>query len=86
MFSQFSLSAEYSLWYVPICILVGVAFAYLLYAKNKFNAGLSNRLRVLLLVIRATYLSFLAFLLLTPFFKSSDKELEKPIVIYGEDV
>jgi len=71
-------------WYVPVVILTGLAYASVLYFKNKKNK-LGKVLTALLFVLRFVAVSVLAFLLLSPFIKTKSRQLEKPTIIIGID-
>lgn len=68
-------------WMLP-CIVFGFALAWLFYQKSEIE---DKRLRLLLLISRGVLLSLLTFLLLSPFIKTSQKRLEKPIIIIAQD-
>lgn len=62
----------------------GLLYASLLYVKNR-NNKLSSGVSVLLFCFRFISISFLTFLLLSPYIKTRNKYIEKPIVIVGHD-
>ncbi len=84
-------------WYfVPLCLLLGVGYAALLYyiplcrrgaeAASMDGAGsLSGRVRLLLSLLRATVVSLIAFLLLAPMVRREVSEREKPVILVAED-
>ena len=71
-----SLSAEYSLWWIPFCLLLGVGYATLLYWRTS-RPSMSSNTRVMLALCRTLSVALIAFLLLNPLFNKSKKELEK---------
>jgi len=77
-------STEYSLWFLPLCVLAGLGYASILYAK-------SNKPELLLWVKRTAFslrtvaVALIAFLLLNPLIKRVTKEVEKPIILVGID-
>lgn len=76
---------EYSSWLVIPCLLLGIAYAYFLYRKDKhFNELTLWKLR-LMAIFRFVVVFSLSFLLLTPLIKSVKKSIEKPIVIFAQD-
>lgn len=79
-----SLSAEYSLWWIPFCLLLGVGYATLLYWRTS-RPSMSSNTRVMLALCRTLSVALIAFLLLNPLFNKSKKELEKPIIVLGID-
>ena len=83
MHPLFALSSEYPFWLTPICILFGAGISYFLY-RNR--SDIDKRLRLLLIFIRSVYITFLAFLLISPFLLLRHPIIEKPILIYAQDV
>ena len=71
-------------WFLLLVILIGLAYAALLYSYNRKNK-LGNALTVILFSFRFIAVSILAFLLLSPFLKTRSKQLEKPIIVFGID-
>ncbi|WP_449437824.1 hypothetical protein [Pedobacter steynii] len=64
------------------CLLTGILFAWLLYRKTEH---LAKRLRYGLFVIRTTVVSAIAALLFLPLIRSVSYNLEKPVIIIGQD-
>ncbi|MGY4385568.1 hypothetical protein ACVWYN_002608 [Pedobacter sp. UYP24] len=64
------------------CILAGLFFAWLLYSKT---AHLSKNVKYTLAAGRALIITLIAFLLFFPLLRSVSYQLEKPIVIIGQD-
>ncbi|ATP58885.1 hypothetical protein CPT03_21645 [Pedobacter ginsengisoli] len=64
------------------CLLTGILFAWLLYRKTEH---LAKRLRYGLFVIRTTVVSVIAALLFLPLIRSVSYNLEKPVIIIGQD-
>ena len=75
---------SYSWWSIIPVLATGLAFAGILYFYNRKNK-LSNALTVILFIVRFLSVSLLAFLLLSPYFKSNIKHIEKPVIIVGID-
>ena len=67
-----------------LVILIGLAYASILYLYNRKNK-LSKTLTSLLFIFRFLSVAILAFLLLSPFLKTKSKQLEKPIIVFGID-
>jgi hypothetical protein len=80
----FSLITSYPVWFVPLCILTGAAYAVLLYFRDKDNEfnKLTNRW---LAFLRGLAVTLIAFLLLSPLLKSTSRYTEKPIVLLALD-
>lgn len=75
---------EYSLWYLPLCFILGLVYAFILYyreSKNEYPQFLLWGLGT----IRTLVVAFIAFLLLNPLIRSVKKETEKPVVIVLQD-
>lgn len=69
-------------WWIIGCLLLGVAYAFLLYRKTD---TFPSRLRIALALFRAITVSLLAFLLLSPLIRTLSREKEKPIVVIAAD-
>lgn len=69
-------------WWLPVCVLAGVLYAWLLY---KQPTNLSNKLRLGLAVLRALAVTVIAFLLLSPLIKSINYQPQKPLVLIAQD-
>jgi len=79
-----SLVTEYPGWLFIFCILLALAFAALLYFKNRKEefSSLTNKW---LATFRFLAVTIIAFLLLSPLLKTSIKSNEKPIIIFAQD-
>lgn len=77
--------SEYSLWLFPICMLVGLALAFLLYRKDSKLSDAPLWVRRLLFCLRTFVVTFLLFLLLGPFVEMRKKQIEKPVVVIAHD-
>lgn len=84
---NWNLSLTSPSWFIAVCILTGVVYAFLLYRRSKANRVFEEYpvLRTLLAVIRATLVAFIAFLLLGPFINNTSFNSEKPLVVIGVD-
>jgi hypothetical protein len=71
-------------WWLPICLLAGVGYAFLLYyrQKNKFSA---SWLQLPLAALRATTVALLSLLLLNPYLRFEKKITELPLVVVAVD-
>lgn len=65
-----------------VCLLAGLLFAWLLYGKTK---DLDKRLRYGLAAARAIVVTAIGFLLCFPLIRSVSYNLEKPIIVIGQD-
>lgn len=75
---------EYPVWFVLICLITGVAYAWLLYYFRKDN-NYGKSLNRILFFLRATAVSIIAFLLLSPLLRTIARSLEKPIIVILQD-
>lgn len=80
----FSLITSYPLWFLLLCILAGVAYAGLLYFRDKGNDFSSTTTKILA-ALRGVSITLIAFLLLSPMLKSTSRYTEKPIVLLALD-
>ena len=78
------ISTDLPIMYSIACLLLGLAYAFFLYRKERLLA--SNKLKIFLFVFRTLFIGFLAALLLNPIVKSIHKITEKPIVILAQDI
>ncbi len=78
------ITTEHSLWFLPLCLVIGIAYALILYCKAK-KPELSLWVKRIAFVTRALVVSTLTFLLLNPLILSVHKESERPLLIVGVD-
>jgi hypothetical protein len=76
------LTTQYSPWFILLCLLVGAGYAALQYSAK---APWSKQLNYALAVLRFAVVSFLCFLLLGPFIKTSTTHTEQPTVVLAVD-
>ncbi len=77
-------TSEYSLWFLPLCIIIGLAYAAILYYKIE-KPELPLWVKRVAFALRTLTMSILVFLLLNPLLKSTQKEIIKPIILVGVD-
>ena len=82
---EISVSSQYPLWLTLFCLAFGFGLSYFLYRRSRIFEEISDRIRYVLLILRGSYLSVLAFLLISPFVLSRDPEVEKPLLVLGLD-
>ncbi|MBC8083914.1 MAG: VWA domain-containing protein, partial [Hymenobacter sp.] len=76
------ISVAASPWLILLCLAAGAGYAGLLYsAKAPWSRGLNYRLAAL----RFAVVSFLCFLLLSPFLKTTTNTTEKPTLVLAVD-
>ncbi len=73
---------EYSPWFILLCLVVGVAYAYFLYQKG---GPWNKKVNQLLAAIRFLLASILCFLLLGPFLRQIKNTIEKPTYVFAID-
>ena len=77
------INTELPFIYIVFCIILGLAYAYFLYNKEK---GISpNKLIWTLFIFRSLLISTLVFLLMEPIIKTYVNVIEQPIVIIVKD-
>jgi hypothetical protein len=69
-------------WWAPVCLLLGVLYAWLLYRQP---VNLADKFRYILSVFRAIAVFFIAFLLISPLVRSVNYKPEKPLVLIAQD-
>ena len=76
------LSTAYSPWFILLCLAVGAGYAALLYSAR---APWSRAINYGLAALRFVVVSFLCFLLLSPFVKTTTTRTEAPTVVLAID-
>ena len=79
-----SILTEYSLWFVLLCVALGVIFAFALYFRNR-NTDFDKRAAIVMSVLRGLSVTLIAILLLAPMLKLSVRESDKPLLIFAID-
>ncbi len=69
-------------WWTPVCLLLGVLYAWLMYRQP---VNLSGKIRYLLAVLRAIAVFLIAFLLVSPLIKTVTYQPQKPLVLIAQD-
>lgn len=69
-------------WWVPVCIILGLLYAWLLY-RQPVNLG--KNFRIGLAVTRAVVVFIIAMLLVSPLVKSIKYDPQKPLVLIAQD-
>lgn len=80
-----SIIFEYPQWFIVFCVMVAVAYAMLLYYRNKKNNGLPPWAVRVSFITRFLAVFIICFLLLSPMLKSLMKTLEQPLVVMIHD-
>lgn len=76
--------SEYSLWLLPVALLVGVIYSFILYYKNS-NIKYGKKTTWLLASVRTLVITMICFLLLAPMVKRVVKKTEKPVIVLAVD-
>jgi hypothetical protein len=69
-------------WWAPVCLLLGLTYAWLLYRQP---VSLDKKFRYLLFTFRAITVSFIALLLLSPLVRSVSYNPQKPLILILQD-
>ncbi len=78
------MTITHALWFLPLCLLIGIAYAAVLYWKTD-KPDFPFKAKVLMALCRSIAVCLIVFLLFNPMFKQVKKELEKPIIVVGID-
>ncbi len=81
------INTAYPLWWIIPCLLAAAGITWLLYSKNPFGDDVNKRspLYIGLMALRFTALFLIAFLLLSPFIKTSSRKVQKPVIVLALD-
>jgi hypothetical protein len=80
-----SFNIAYSNWALLLCPLIGAAYAFAFYYKDKKTSGLTPFVRWLAAGCRFALVTLLVFLFLAPLIRSTKNTTEKPIIIIAQD-
>jgi hypothetical protein len=80
-----NLTFQYPAWFLLLCLLLGVAYAFLLYYKEEKFREQSPLLVWGLSIGRAVTVSVIAALLLSPLLRSMLEDIRKPIIVIARD-
>lgn len=69
-------------WWVPVCLILGISYAWLLY-RQPVNLG--KNFRLWLTVLRALVVFVIAMLLVSPLVKTIKYDPQKPLVLIAQD-
>ena len=76
---------QYDSWYIVLCILLGLAYSFVLYFRQKNLSDKSPYLIWLLSILRFLTVSGISFLLLSPLFKFITEQKSKPVLVIAQD-
>jgi hypothetical protein len=80
-----NLSFQYPSWYLLICLFLGLVYAMVLYFRNDAFKDKSYILNWVLGLLRFLTVSLLGILLMSPFLKSTVREIKKPVIVIAQD-
>lgn len=80
-----NLTFQYPAWYIILCVLLGAAYAFALYFRDKTFHEQSKRLNAILGSLRFITVTLLSLLLLAPLLKSLVTESKKPVIVLAQD-
>ncbi len=80
-----NISLQYPVWYLFLCVALGLGYALTLYFRDKTFAEQHPKLHKILGVLRFLSATLLAILLLQPLIKSILTETKKPVVVLAQD-
>lgn len=69
-------------WWVILCLLLGLLYAWLMYRQRQNLAG---KFRYWLAAFRALAVFLIALLLVSPLFKSTNYQPQKPLILVAQD-
>jgi hypothetical protein len=75
---------EYPVWFIILCIALGLGYAWILY-KSKKQKEIEGVLYKVLFAFRALSVAIIAFLLLAPLLRTISRTLEKPVIVFLQD-
>jgi len=76
---------DYPFWFSFLCLLIGFAYAFVLYRKDKKFTDSSIWLVRAMAAFRFCVVTILCFLLLSPLLKTINRTVEKPVIIIAQD-
>lgn len=80
-----SISFQYPAWFLAFCLLLGLAYAVLMYRKTKDFQDAPKYMTALMGFLRFLTVSIIAILLLAPVLKWFSNDIEKPILTLALD-
>ncbi len=69
-------------WWTPVCLLLGLAYAWLMYRQP---VNLDEKFRKGLFAVRAIAVFITAMLLLSPLLQSLSYQPQKPLILVAQD-
>ncbi|MCD4731767.1 MAG: hypothetical protein K8R74_14270 [Bacteroidales bacterium] len=81
---NFNLISEYPLWFIILCIVLGVGYAAILYYKETKNE-FTVISKWVMAIFRMLVISIISFLLLNPLIKTISRYADKPVILFAQD-
>ncbi|HTH82680.1 MAG TPA: hypothetical protein VL490_07075 [Mucilaginibacter sp.] len=69
-------------WWAPMCLLLGLLYAWLMYRQP---VNLSDKFRYMLSTLRAIAVFIIALLLISPLVRSVNYQQQKPLILIAQD-
>ncbi len=79
------ISFEYPTWFILFCALAGLAYALVLYYRDRTFPEQAAWFPVLLGALRFATVTILAILLLSPILRSIQNQTQKPVIVIAQD-
>ena len=80
-----NLTFQYPAWFLLLCVLLGLAYAALLYFRDTTFQERAPHLSLLLGIMRWLTVTILSALLLSPLLKSIITDTKKPVIVLAQD-
>ncbi len=80
-----NISLQYPSWFILLCLALGLAYALLLYYRDKTFREQAKWLTRVMGFIRFLTVSLVCLLLLSPLLKSLITEIKKPVIVLAQD-
>ena len=80
------LTLQHSPWFILLCLLAGLLYAAALYYRDTRFRENARGLNIALGALRALTVSFICMLLLAPLMRSVREEVQKPIILFAQDL
>ncbi len=81
---NFNIITEYPLWFLILCIALGMGFAAILYYKES-RSEFSSVSKWFMAIFRMIAITIISFLLLNPLIKTTSRYSEKPVILFAQD-
>ncbi|MEL7421592.1 MAG: hypothetical protein AAFN81_01310, partial [Bacteroidota bacterium] len=79
------ISFAYPTWLLIVCLLAGLAYALVLYFRDRRFKEAPSWLTTVLGIFRFLAVSTIAILLLSPILRSIENRSQKPVIVFAQD-